>query len=436
MTTAAVEVLDAARGEETGLVFPAHPEALERAGAGFLTHAFHLFGSLPVHNRVARIVRIEKCPGGSTGQKLFLTVAYEEEDASLHTQLFVKFSRDFTDSRRDWQRHEMEPEARFAVISRWPGFPVNVPRAYFADYHRESGTGLVITERVLFGEGTIEPHRRKCLDHMTLGDPLPYYTTLVAALGRLAGSFKAGRLAAGVEERFPFDPHVGSADPILGGEEQVRLRLGQCADFARRCPQLLPPDVGSPEFLGKMEEDALAVLAHETELRRYLTGNSDLISLCHWNAHIDNAWFWREGDGELGCGLIDWGRVGQMTFGSALWGGLSAAHHEIWRVHLRVLLRAFLDAYEAYGGPTVEVDELELHLALHMATMGVARVLAFPEVILFRFPDAPAACGPLDPRLQQIDPARNSLHIYTVFLEHWRSSDFGACLKRVLARSG
>ena len=30
-----------------------------------------------------------------------------------------------------------------------------------------------------------------------------------------------------------------------------------------------------------------------------------MIALCHWNANIDNAWFWREPDGALRCGLID-----------------------------------------------------------------------------------------------------------------------------------
>ena len=77
-------------------------------------------------------------------------------------------------------------------------------------------------------------------------------------------------------------------------------------------------------------------------------------------------------------------------------------------------------------------DELLLHLTVHMATMGVARVLAFPEVITFRLPECSNATGPLDPMFDAVDPARNSLHIYTVFLKFWQARDFGKALDRVL----
>jgi hypothetical protein len=426
--------VDFVRGDATGLSIPAHGEALREADAAFLTDAFRAFGSLSADNRVTRISRLEPCAGGSTGAKLFLTVDYAIDEPGLHTELFVKFSRDFADARRDWQRHEMESEARFATISRLPDFPISVPTAYFADYHHESGTGLVITERIPFGAGAIEPHRRKCLDHLTLEDPLPYYRATVTALARLAGAHKAGRLAPDIGARFPFDPVTASADPIRSDQEKLRARLAECADFAARCPQLLPAEVRTPEFLAAMTRDALRIYEHEATIQRYLRGNPDLIALCHWNAHIDNGWFWRDEAGALHCGLIDWGRVGQITFGSALWGGLSGAHHDIWDHHLGELLALFVRVYREQGGPAITVEELEFHLTLHMAAMGVARMLIFPEVILFRLPAAEQANGPLDPMFEGVDPARNSLHIYTVFLKYWRRRDFGACLDRLLER--
>ena len=97
MSEAPIAPIDFAPGEATGLAVPAHPEALRAAGAGFLTEAFRAFGSLPPDNAVARITRLEPCGGGSTGQKLFLSVEYERPDPGLHRELFVKFSRDFTD---------------------------------------------------------------------------------------------------------------------------------------------------------------------------------------------------------------------------------------------------------------------------------------------------------------------------------------------------
>jgi len=430
--TASPSMITQVLGDATGLLIPAHADALRDGGAAFLTAAFRRFGSLPTDNRVAKITRLETCPGGSTGDKLFLSVEYERPDPSLHTDLFVKFSRDFTDSRRDHGRFEMESEVRFAAISRLPDFPISVPIAYFADYHHDSGTGVIITQRITFGAGHIEPHRMKCLDHV-LDDPLPYYRSLVTALARLAAAHKSGRLAADIDKRFPYDPAAAASDAIQYSEEKLRAVVTRCAEFAAQCPQLLPAEIRSPEFLEKIARDALRIREHEATIQRYLRGNPDLIALCHWNAHIDNAWFWRDA-GTLQCGLLDWGRVNQITMGAALWGCLSAAHHDIWARHLDELLALFAHEYHEHGGPLIAVKELELHLLLHIASMGVARVLAFPAVVLFRLPEAAVASGPLDPIFLRSDPARNCLHIYTVLLNLWRQRDFGAQLDTLLAR--
>jgi hypothetical protein len=100
------------------------------------------------------------------------------------------------------------------------------------------------------------------------------------------------------------------------------------------------------------------------------------------------------------------------------------------------LLALFASTYHASGGPLISAAELEFHLLLHIAVMGVARVLAFPEVILFRQPDAIHATGPHDLMFMPVamDAARNSLHVYTVFLKLWKRHDFGACVDRLLSR--
>lgn len=426
--------IDFVRGDETGLAIPAHAGALREAGAGFLTEAFRAFGSLGPDNAVRRVTGMAPCPGGSTGAKLLLSVEYERRAAGLDEHLFVKFSRDFADERRDNRgRWEMAPEVPFAALSRLPGFPIRVPRPYFADYHKESGTGLVVTERIPFGEGAIEPHRAKCFDHLTLPDPLAHYRAVVTTLARLAAAHKSGALAPDIDARFPFDPVAGSADPIRYDEAGLRAELDYCHRFAVHAPQLLPEEVRTPEFEARMVRDALRIREHEAAIQRYLTGNPDMIALCHWNAHIDNCFFTRQPGGSLDCGLIDWGRVGQITLGSVLWGGLSAAHHAIWNDHIDDLLALFAAEYHAHGGPLLTAQDLEFHLTLHMAAMGVARVLAFPEVIMFRLPGCIEAAGPHDPMFDHVEPARNSLHIYTVFLKVWQRRDFGKALDRLLA---
>lgn len=429
-------------GDATGLSIPAHVEAFRAAGDPFLTEAFRAFGSLPPDNAVARITRIEPCPGGSTGAKLFVSVEYERPDPALHTELFVKFSRDFDDPRRDWQRTEMKSEAPFMALSRLRGFPIRVPAAYFADYHDATGTGLVISEQVPYGCNGIEPHRRKTLDHQTMSDPLPYYRAVITTLARLAAAHKSGRLAPDIDAQFPFDPVSGSADPIRYAPDELDAELAHCAAFARRCPRLMPERLRSEAFIAQMVRDAWRIRDHQAEIQRYLVGNPDMIALCHWNAHIDNCFFWREGgppeaEGALQCGLIDWGRVGQITLGSVLWGALSAAHHDIWDNHLGELLALFVAEYARHGGPRLTVTALEQHLSLHMAVMGVARVLAFPEIIEFRLPECSEATGPNDPMFEPVaaDAARNCRQIYVNLLKYWQAADFGKAIDRLIFAS-
>jgi hypothetical protein len=437
MALAMTQMIDSVPGDATGLAIPAHGDALLAAGPEFLTQAFRRFGSLPADNSVTRIVRFAECPGGSTGRKFYMTLDYARNEPHLHRELFVKFSRDFTDERRDDPgRFEMASEALFTPLSRLPAFPIAVPAPYFADYHLASGTGLIITECVGYGTGNIEPHRRKTLDHLTLADPLAYYRQVVISLARLAGAHRSGVLGTGLDARFPFDPVSGSADPIRYSEAELKAELEVCFAYAADCPRLLPEEVRSADFQQKFVEDALLVQRHEATIQSFLTSDPRMIALCHWNTHIDNCWFWRDEAGALHNGLIDWGRVGQITFGSALWGGLTAAHNDIWDQHLESLLALFADEYHAHGGPQITVDELLRHLRLHVAAMGVARVLAFPETIRFRLPECTQAVGPLDPMFEPVaaDPARSTMHVYAVFLKFWRKYDLGGAVRELIAR--
>src|SRR5690606_34481061 len=92
---------------------------------------------------------------------------------------------------------------RLAQLSRSPDFPVHVAKPYFADFDPESGSGLLITQQIAFGESGIEPLRQKNLDH-ELADPLEYYQATLTALARLAAAHLAGRLPQ-ADELFPFD---------------------------------------------------------------------------------------------------------------------------------------------------------------------------------------------------------------------------------------
>jgi hypothetical protein len=425
------------RGDATGIAIPADSDALRSAGESFLTEAFRAFGSISAHHRIARITRFESFRGGNSGEKLLLSVDYLHPEPQLHTELFVKFSRDFTDAFRDRRRDELEAEVRLAALSRLPAFPIQTPAAYFADFQRQSGTGILITQRIAYGSGNIEPLHPKCRDH-ELSKPLAYYRAIVSTLARLAAAHKSGLLSPEVEASFPFDPEKAAADdPIPWNERELRARVRRYGAFAASCPRLLPANIAAPAFIARLEREAVRFLHHEATIKRFLHADRNFIALCHYNANIDNAWFWRDAPGApLGCGLLDWGRVRQMNVAYALWGSLCAASLDIWDSHLQELLALFVAELHAHGGPCLDVAELELHLNFYAATMGLATLIEAPALVLSRLPEAAAAHGPLDPVFLKDDVARGFLHVFTAFLHLWQRHDFGACLDRLLARIG
>lgn len=420
---------DFVRGGETGLSIPSHPEALKEAGPRFLTEAFQAWGALGADNAVERLVDAVPCPGGSTGAKIFLTVEYARPHRALHEELFVKFSRDFNDpSRDDRGKFEMQGEISLARLSRLPDFPVRVPRVYFADQEQATHTGILVTERIAFGEGGLEEHHAKCLDHR-IEEPVEHYRAIMKSLARLAGAQRSNRLAGEVETLFSYDPDVAATSiPIGYSASDLRERVLQFQRFVEEAPQLFPAPLREPAFFARLAEESGRFAGQEVAINAFLQSDPAFIALCHWNANIDNAFFWRGEDGPLECGLIDWGRAGRMNVAFAIWGSLSAAHHDIWEHHLDDLLLLFAKTLAREGGPRLPVSVLRLHLELYAGIMGLSYFLDCPARIRNAVPTVMTAAGIRDPVVEGHEHVRNQLHIATVVLNLWRRRGLGALL--------
>jgi hypothetical protein len=408
-------------GDHLGLSMPSNPDALRAGGTAFLTKAFRAYGS---DSPVSRITQFTEVPGGSTGRKVLLRVEYAEPGAL--TDLFVKFSRDFDNPIRDRGKTQMESEVLFASLSHAPEFPITVPVTQFADYHRETGTGLLISERIPFGTNGIERQYHKCLDY-EMPDPVAHYRALIAALGRLVGGHRSGRIPVG--DHFPVDmqaAQVGERAPISGAK--LSRRLDQLADFAAASPGLLPANIRSPQFLSRLRADAPRFLEREPAVWDYLAGHPDYIALCHWNANVDNAWFWRDAGGVLHCGLMDWGCVGQMNVAMALWGAMSGAETDLWDHHLDELLGLFIDEIHRCGGPVLSVGELRRQIMLYVGIMTVAWLLDIPALIRKRFGDQTQALTRKEPRVKDDESVRAPLQMLTNALNLWETQRFGELL--------
>ncbi|BBY31004.1 hypothetical protein [Mycolicibacterium sediminis] len=407
-------------GDGTSAPIPADAAALIDGGPRFLTDAFRRFGSLPPTNEVTAITECVEVVGGSTGRKLTLTVAYRRPGPQ--TELFVKFSRDPTDPARDHGRTQMAPEVAFATLSTRPGFPITVPTTMFADYQRESGTGILVTERITFGRNGIEPQHVKCADY-DMDDQLGHYRALFTAVARLAAADRAGAITH----------DLGGDAPAVGDRpnldaDRLHRRLDRLTEFASDHPGLLPANVRTASFLSGLHDHLPRLLAAEARVSRELGAHPELVALCHWNANVDNAWFWRDADGTLRCGLLDWGGVGPMNVAMAVWGAMSGAETAMWDDHLPELCAAFGDEFVRSGGGSLDVDRMIRHVLLYASVMGMTWLLDVPAHVRSAVPGLSAATTRMDAAIRDVESVRCRLQMLTNVLNLWETHGLGQML--------
>jgi hypothetical protein len=412
-------------GEIFGLEIPADAATLVAGGADFLTRAFHASGALAAGNRVARIVEAQEFLGGGTGKKLLLTVAYELPEPHLHAQLFIKFSRNFDNELWDRARFMMISEANFAVLSRSRDFPVTVPACLFADVEPQSGTGLIITECITYGRNGVEALYPKCMDY-TVPEPVEHYKAILRGLARLSGAHRSGRLSPDFDRKFPYDGRRAAAVfAIRVPEEKLIQYANRMFDFIERYPRLFPENVRRAQLREQFIRDIPAVIAAGTRITAALYGNPEFVAFAHWNANIDNCWFWRDAAGELQCGFMDWANAGQISVAQSVSGAISGAEPFIWNGHLDELLTEYIEEYAAHGGPRLSLEDLRLHNLLIVAVSGVGHSMRAPIAIEREIADIGALEGYQDALFRVHENARIQLHMMTKMLNVWQTRKLG-----------
>jgi hypothetical protein len=420
-----------ATGEIFGLEIPADAATLLEGGTEFLTRAFHTAGALAADNRVSRIIEAREFLGGGTGKKLLLTIEYELPDADLHEQLFIKFSRNFDNELWDRARSMMISEANFAVLSRSPDFPVAVPKCLFADIDSQSGTGLIITERLTYGRNGVEALYLKCMDY-TVPEPVEHYKAILRGLAKLSGTHRAGKLSPEFDKKFPYHRAQSSAVFALRApQEKLIHRANKMFDFIERYPRLFPENVRTPEFRAQFIADIPDLVAAESKIREILYGNSELIAFAHWNANIDNCWFYRDARGMLQSGFVDWANAGQISLAQSVSGAISGAEPFVWNEHLDELLTVYIDEFAAQGGPRISLDELRLHNLLIVAMSGVAYSMGAPIAIERDIANIDAVMSYQDACFREHENARIQLHMMTKMLNVWQTRKLGDVIRQL-----
>jgi hypothetical protein len=162
-------------------------------------------------------------------------------------------------------------------------------------------------------------------------------------------------------------------------------------------------------------------------MREILYGNPDFIAFAHWNANIDNCWFWRDAASTLHCGFMDWANAGKISVAQSV----SGAEPFIWNEHLDELLTVYIEEYAARGGPRLSLDELRLHNLLIVAIAGVAYSMGAPIAMERDIKDIDAIDSCRDDCFREYENARIQLHMMTKMLNVWQTRKLGDVVRKL-----
>lgn len=360
-------------GNLYGLMLPRTPEELgseDYFGAKWLTEALHKAGTLPKDNSIVRVLDGRRFEGGGSGPKVLFKVEYEKPDENLDTALFGKFP--WTLEENQQQKIIEQGQGKFG--DNWggevnfyryvsPHVPFPVPKLYFADLNRETSEAIIINAAVqwpeegkeTFGPYEVMPPCGKCEDYL-LKDPHEYYFAMVRRQGTLAGLGKTKKL--GPDEAkvkwYDYNPKIDvfCAFAMPGHEKAARKLIEETA------PHVFPEEVRNPAFLDRFEVQMQEIAKAQESIAQYIYADVLYTGFQHQNGNTDNAFFYRRSDGELDCGLLDWGSFAHMAFASAFQGSFVSCLGNMLAEHDDRLICAWADAYHATGAPPLDVSEL------------------------------------------------------------------------------
>jgi len=389
-----------------GIEFPWSASTLMEMGPQWLTRAFHLAGTLDTSNWVKKIALDQKVKitGGNNGGKFLFEVTYGKPAPDLHTQLFAKVpfpltGATFTD-RLSSSVYKQPMDALEVNTYRCleASLPVRIPRFYYGEVSNETSNFILITEQIRFrglpgaggarlGPLDIEGPYDKCKDFQLGGRDREYYMLLMGQLARLAAAHKRGaipwRYGEPPREAWQYGLNLGTGRPqACTGENPLGCarKLEAALQFmSKTAPALYPAYVSDPPFQRKFMDVMLKLNAYSAELSYWKHSNPDYSALGHQNLNTDNAYFWRDRNGELDCGIFDFGGFGVSSLPHKIWWSLNMAEFDQVKANLDDYIESFIATYREHGGPQLDARTVKLALQITALQNCMIMVSAIPN---------------------------------------------------------
>jgi len=386
-------------------------------GAEWLTKAFHAAGTIPLDNRVSKIVAQGqyKITTGNNGGKFLFEVEYEKPDETLHTKLFAKIPHSMdkeTMSDRLSSSVNKQPAELWEINSSRlleATLPVKIPRFYFGDISNETSNWILITEQVPFHDPSpsdfagktrntpkqqlapyqIEGPYDKCMDWTLRGDPAEYYLALVRCGTRMGALSKAGKLGdpklvtKHFENREDVPLEAYGMRPENTGQPANMLtpKINMGIEFFSSVASVLYPSFCSDSsWQDKFRATLFKLNAYSAEFQYWLHADNDYVCMTHQNMNVDNAYFWRSEKGELDLGVFDWGGMGSRSIGFKLWWWLYCGEFDDIDANMDKYLDCMVDTYYEFCGLKLDKEVLRMMFVLTALTQMFGLLAAIGQI--------------------------------------------------------
>merc|ERR1719323_815451 len=146
----------------------------------------------------------------------------------------------------------------------------------------------------------------------------------------------------------------------------TKKRCQETIFFVREnAPQLFPPGICDQWFEETLLQTMGEVERAQKEILDYLYADEKYCGFTHENMNTDNAIFWRDGEGRIESGFIDWGRFKRNNLARGLTTGYMCTDlAQLMQESDKGLCNIFCEEYMKEGGPTISKHTFWEHYML------------------------------------------------------------------------
>ena len=149
---------------------------------------------------------------------------------------------------------------------------------------------------------------------------------------------------------------------------------------------LCEPAVLEPAFLARFREQILDALVYNPLFGKYAANDARFVGLTHTNLQLDNAYFWRDANGDLDCGLLDWYSCSRAAYAQVWLGCLSGAEGHVLAAHDLDIFASFAAEHEKFGGPKIDPEDLRERFTLFFPSYLIGNFTKIKTHILSEVP--------------------------------------------------